>query len=86
MVSEVEIKIVFCGSDTTFVHTIELSVVDAGSTTTLVVLGRVNDVKYDVPPTNAVVLLVSGDELVVVEFSERRFKLVTSKLSDNEVL
>ena len=49
-------------------------------------LGRVNDVKYKEPPTNGVVLLVSGDEFVVVEFSERRFKLVTTKLSDNEVL
>ena len=58
MASALEIKIVFCGSDNTFVHTIELSMVDAGSTTTLGVLGRVNDVKYDVPPTNGVVLLV----------------------------
>ena len=86
MVSELKFKIVFCGSDNTFVHTIELSMVVAGSTTTLGVLGRVNDVKYDIPPTNGVVLLVFGDELVVVEFSKRRFKPVTTKLSDNEVL
>ena len=49
-------------------------------------LGRVNDVKYKEPPTNGVVLLVSGDELAVVESSEEGFKLVTAKPSDNEVL
>ena len=49
-------------------------------------LDRVNDVKYDESPTNGVVLLVSDDEVAVVEFSEAHFKLVTTKLSDNEVL
>ena len=49
-------------------------------------LARVNDVKYKEPPTNGVVLLVSDDELAVVESSEARFKLVTKNLSDNEVL
>ena len=49
-------------------------------------LDRVNDVKYNESPTNGVVLLVSDDEVAVVEFSEARFKLVTTKLSDNEVL
>ena len=38
MVSALEFEIVFCGSYTTFVHTIELSIVDAGSTPTLWVL------------------------------------------------
>ena len=49
-------------------------------------LGRVNDVKYDESPTNGVLFLFSDDELAVVEFSEARFKLVTTNLSDNEVL
>ena len=49
-------------------------------------LGRVKDVKYDEFPTNGVVLPLSDDEVAVVEFSEARFKLVTTKLSDNEVL
>ena len=45
-----------------------------------------NDVKYDESPTNGVAFLVSDDEVAVVEFSEARFKLVSTKLSDNEVL
>ena len=39
MASALEIEIVFCGSDNTFVHTIELSMVDAGSTPILGVVG-----------------------------------------------
>ena len=49
-------------------------------------LGRVSDVKYGVPPTNGVDLLVSGDELAVVKFVAARVKLSTIKLSDNGVL
>ena len=45
-----------------------------------------NDVKYKEPLTNGVVLLVSDDKLAVVESFEEGFKLVTTKLSDNEVL
>ena len=38
MVSALEIEIVSCGSEMTFVHTRELPMVDAGSTPTLEVL------------------------------------------------
>lgn len=38
MVSALEIEVVFCGSDTSFVHIRELSVADVGSSSILKVL------------------------------------------------